>query len=119
MSPTLKATAARTLLVLTAFCAINGCAVSQTLKGVPWGIQYSVNPVYPNGYDVTAVSERGLSFEILKDAWMKKAAQLANGQKYKTSPLTSRVREHAVDNPYVPAMTETRTVTGTVSILGR
>jgi hypothetical protein len=119
MYPTLKASAGRTLLLLAAFFAITGCAVSQTLKGVPWGIQYSVNPVYPNGYDVTAVSERDLSFEILKDAWMKKAAQLANGRKYKASPLTSRVREHAVDNPYVPAMTETRTVSGTVSILSR
>jgi hypothetical protein len=117
MSATLKTTGNRALLLLMATFAMFGCAVTETVKGVPWGIQYSVSPVYPNSYDVTVTTGRNLSPESLKDAWMKKAAQLANGRKYKTSPLTSHVKEHAAENPYVPAMTETRTVTGTVSIL--
>jgi hypothetical protein len=106
----------RTLLLFMAALIVVSCGFTTVMKGLPLGVHYTVTPVYPSSYDITVTTEQNLSPETLKEAWMKKAAELAKGRKFKTSPLTSRVREHAVENPYVPAMTETRTVTGTVSI---
>jgi hypothetical protein len=109
----------RIAIVLTASLTLVACATTERVSGVPRGITFAVTPVYPNSYDVTASGSRNFSAEIMKDAWLQKAAQLAKGRKYKTSTLTVHDTEVASDNPYVPMMVEGRSVSGTINILSK
>lgn len=106
-----SALSALTLLTIT------GCATTDMPPGVPRGITFSATPLYPNGYEVTAGGTRKFDAPVLKDAWMKKAAQLASGRKYKTSELTVHDTEVIPYSLYPTLPMQGRSVTGTMSLL--
>jgi hypothetical protein len=118
MNPSPKILIGRLGIVIAAALAMAACATEDRVSGVPHGITFAVTPVYPNSYDITASGSRHFSSETMKDSWLKKAAQLAHGRKYKTSGLTVHDNERVTDNPYVPIVVEGRTVSGTLIILG-
>src|SRR2546430_6296002 len=59
--------------------------------GVSHFISLSVSPVYPKSFDITAAADHSFyghfSVEELKEAWRKKAAEVAKGRKFKISSL--------------------------------
>lgn len=52
-----------------------------------------MTPIYPNSFDIEASGNLPRSSEVLRDAWQKKAEQVAAGRKFRASPLTVRIAE--------------------------
>ncbi|HEX8311988.1 MAG TPA: hypothetical protein VF614_11760 [Chthoniobacteraceae bacterium] len=116
-SPLVKASAALLLLTI----GLTGCAYQDETPGVPPGVMFSVQPVFPRSYDLTAIGPRELTGEALTAAWHLKARHLAAGRKFKTTGVTVHDKE-SIQQVYtgygsVPVRTKNRTVSGTVEIL--
>lgn len=83
--------------------------------GVSWRVVFSVQPVYPKSFEISAGGPLSLSAEELKEAWQKKAALVANGHRYKTSPLIVHGNEIDGYGTYWPL--RSRSVTGTITLI--
>ena len=86
-------------------------------SGVSRFISFSVQPVYPNSYDIAAVAQHSMfgHFNIaeLKDAWQKKAVMVANGRKFKVSKLVV----HDNESDYASGWPiKFRSVSGTITV---
>lgn len=100
-----------------AFVFLTGCETPESRPaGVSRFISFSVTPLYPKGYEIVAVSMHSIfvhfSFEELKTAWQKKALLIANGRRFKASPLVAHGNESDIEG--VPS--QSRSVTGTITL---
>jgi hypothetical protein len=92
-----------------------GCAVAEPRPaGISRRIAFSVVPVYPKSFEITAGGPRSLTAEEIKEAWRQKALLVANGKRFKTSPLVVHDTESIAYGTYWPA--RFRTVTGTITL---
>jgi hypothetical protein len=108
-------------LAVAAFCCatlLTGCVTAEPRPaGVPRGILFSATPVYPRSFDIVALGSRRMSAEVLKDAWHKKAAMVAEGRRYKASSLTVHDTEAIPSGGYgVVLPQQARRVSGTISL---
>lgn len=91
------------------------CAASEPRPaGVSWRVVFSVQPVYPKSFEISAGGPRSLTTEKLKEAWQKKAQLVANGHRFKTSPLIVHDNESIAYGTYLPV--RNRSVTGTITL---
>jgi hypothetical protein len=106
--------------VITAivFLSLTGCAASEPRPdGVSRFISFSVTPLYPKSYEIVVGSLHSIyghfGVEELKAAWERKALLVANGRKFKVSPLL--VRDHETDLGGMPE--KSRSVSGTITLI--
>jgi hypothetical protein len=103
------------LAVMAASLLFLGCAVAEPgPAGVSRRIAFSVVPVYPKSFEITAGGPRSLGPDKLKEAWQKKAMLVANGRRFKTSPLVVHDNESVTYGTYWPL--RSRSVTGTITL---
>jgi hypothetical protein len=105
------------LTAALAFVFFTGCETPEPRPaGVSRFISFSVMPLYPKSYEIVAGSMHSIyghfSVEELKAAWQKKALLIANGRRFKASPLV--VHENETDIGGVPS--KSRSVTGTITL---
>ncbi len=97
---------------------LTGCV---TLEPRPAGISrsifYSVTPVYPRSFDIVAAGPRRREAAELRDAWQAKAAMVANGRRFKASPLVVRDTEYIPSGYGAALPIQRRTVTGTMTLV--
>jgi hypothetical protein len=104
---------------IAAIFVLTGCATAEPRPaGVSRFISFSVSPVYPKSFDITAAAEHSIyghfSIEELKEAWRKKAIEVAKGRKFRISSLV--VHDNEAD--YVGALPmKSRSVSGTITLL--
>jgi hypothetical protein len=92
---------------------VTGCApVEPRPAGVGRGISFSVTPLYPRSFDITAAGSRLRDTNELKEAWHKKALLVANGHHFKSSPLVM----HNNESDYGGGPMLSRSVTGTITL---
>jgi hypothetical protein len=103
-------------MVALAACLIGlDCAAAEPRPaGVSWRVGFSVQPVYPKSFEISAGGPRSLSAEELKEAWRKKALLVANGRRFKASPLVVHDNESIGYGTYWPM--RFRSVTGTITL---
>ena len=105
----------------TAFCLaflLPGCAtVEPRPAGVPRGVTFFVTPVYPSSFEIVAGGSRRFSAELLRDAWQKKAAEVASGRRFKSSSLVVRDTEFIPSGYGAAWPVQSRTVSGTMTLL--
>jgi hypothetical protein len=94
--------------------ALDCTAAEPRPPGVSWRVVFSVQPVYPKSFEISAGGPRSLGTEELKEAWRKKAVLVANGHKFKTSPLVVHDNESIAYGTYLPV--RNRSVTGTITL---
>lgn len=82
--------------------------------GVSWRIAFFVEPVYPKSFEITASGPRSVKAEELKEAWRKKALLVANGRRFKGSPLVVHDNEVVGNGLYWPL--QSRSVTGSITL---
>jgi hypothetical protein len=93
-----------------------GCAAAEPRPpGVSWRIGFSVLPVYPKSFEITAVGSRSIPREELKEAWQRKAQLVARGHRFKTGPLVVHDNEAIAYGVYWPM--QSRSMTGTITLL--
>ena len=85
--------------------------------GVSRFIAFDVQPVYPNSFDITAAAQHSIwghfSIEELKEAWNKKAVQVAKGRKFKVTKLVM----HDNESDYATGLPiKFRSVSGTITL---
>lgn len=100
-----------TAAIAASFLALNCAAKEPRIPGVSWRVVFSVQPVYPKSFEISAGGPRSLTAEELKEAWRKKALLVANGHRFKSSSLVVHDTESVVSWP-----TRFRTVTGTITL---
>lgn len=104
--------------MVTAILFLMGCAATEARPvGVSRFISFSVAPVYPKSFEITAASLHSIyghfGLEELKEAWRKKALEVANGRKFKESPLVVHDSEDSTSGwPQ-----KFRSVTGTITLI--
>lgn len=102
-----------------AFLSLTGCATPEPRPaGVSRFIGFSVTPLYPKSYDIIAYSMHSIyghfGVEELKEAWRKKALLVANGRKFKASPLVV----HSSEGEAIGVLpTKVRSVSGTITLI--
>jgi hypothetical protein len=96
------------------FLAMDGGAAEPRPAGVSRRVVFSVQPLYPKSFEIIAGGPRSLTTEQLKEAWQKKAQLVANGHRFKTSPLVAHDNESIAYGTYLPA--RNRSVTGTITL---
>jgi hypothetical protein len=93
-----------------------GCATAEPRPpGVSSRVTFSVLPVYPKSFEITAVGPRSISREQLKEAWQKKAQVVAGDRRFKTAPLVVHDNEAIAYGVYWPM--QSRSMTGTITLL--
>jgi hypothetical protein len=97
--------------IAASFLALNCAAKEPRIPGVSWRVTFSVQPVYPKSFEIVAGGPRSLTAEELKEAWRKKALLVANGHRFKSSPLMVHGTETVVNWPI-----RFRSVTGTITL---
>ena len=98
--------------------AVAACApVEPRPAGSSRFISFSVTPVYPRSFDITASSLHSMwghfGVEEMKDAWYQKARQVAKGHRFKVSSLV--VHDSEI-NP-VSFSSKARRITGTITLI--
>jgi hypothetical protein len=73
---------------------------------------FSVTPLYPNSFEITAGGSRLRDAEELRAAWQKKAKLVANGHHFKSSALVV----HDNESDYGGGPILSRSVTGTITL---
>ncbi len=101
-----------------AVLALTGCETPEPRPaGVSRFVSFSVTPLYPKSYEIVAGSMHSIwghfGVEELKAAWQKKALLVANGRKFKASPLV--VRDNETDIGGAPS--KSRSVSGTITLI--
>src|SRR5256885_1734460 len=75
-----------------------GCTTPEPKpEGVGRGVSFSVTPLYPHSFEITAAGSRMRDAQELKDAWQKKAAMVAKGRRFK---ITSSPTVHNNESDY-------------------
>ncbi len=100
--------------IAASLLALNCAAKEPRIPGVSWRVLFSVQPVYPKSFEISAGGPRSLAAAELKEAWRKKALLVANGQRFKASPLVVHDNESISPGTYWPM--RFRTVTGTITL---
>ena len=100
--------------IAASLLALDCAAKEPRIPGVSWRVTFSVQPVYPKSYEISAGGPRSLTAEELKDAWRKKALLVANGHRFKSSPLVVHDNESIPSGTYWPM--RFRSVTGTITL---
>jgi len=106
------------VVAITAIAVLGGCQMAEPRPaGVSRFISFSVSPVYPKSFDIIAAAQHSIyghsSVEELKEAWRKKAIEVAKGRKFKTSPLV--VHDNETDYAS-PLPMKSRSVSGTITL---
>ncbi len=107
------------LFIAAIFCLTSAVSAGEPRPpGVSRFISFSVLPLYPRSFEITASSYHSIyghsGIEELKEAWQKKALMVAIGHRFKTSPLV--VHDNETDlGTYLPL--KTRSVTATITLL--
>lgn len=103
---------------IVALSFLTGCTAPEPKPaGVGRGISFSVTPLYPHSFEITAFGSRLRDAQELKDAWQKKAVMLAKGHRFKITspPVVHNDESDYAGGPYgVPQLT--RSVTGTIAV---
>jgi hypothetical protein len=103
------------IAAMVASLLVLDCAAAEPRPpGVSWRVVFSVQPVYPKSLEISAGGPRSLTAEELKEAWQKKAVLVANGHRFKTSPLVVHDNEAIAYGTYLPM--RSRSVTGTITL---
>lgn len=104
---------------IVALSFLTGCATPEPKpEGVGRGVSFSVTPLYPHSFEITASGSRLRDAQELKDAWQRKAVMVAKGHRFK---ITSPPVVHNNESDYagglygVPLLT--RSVTGTIAVV--
>jgi hypothetical protein len=93
-----------------------GCATAEPRPpGVSGRVTFSVLPIYPKSFEITAVGPRSIAREELKEAWEKKAQLIARGRRFKTASLVVHDNEAIAYGVYWPM--QSRSMTGTITLL--
>jgi len=104
--------------VIVALSFLTGCTTPEPRpEGVGRGISFSVTPLYPHSFEITAFGSRLRDAQELKDAWQKKAVLVAKGHRFKITspPVVHNNESDYAGGPYgVPNLT--RSVTGTIAV---
>ena len=114
MSPIRKHFCFGIAAIAASFVALNCAAKEPRIPGVSWRVVFSVQPVYPKSFEISAGGPRSLTAEQLKEAWRKKALVVANGHRFKSSALVVHDNESISPGTYWPM--RFRTVTGTITL---
>ena len=96
-------------------CFLIGCTEPESRpEGVGRGIMFSVTPLYPHSFEITAGGSRLRDAQELKEAWQKKAVMVAKGQRFRitSSPVVHNNESDSGGSPIL-----TRSVTGTIALL--
>ncbi|HZE57531.1 MAG TPA: hypothetical protein VE031_06735 [Chthoniobacterales bacterium] len=102
------------LLIFAALVCLTSCVVQEPRPpGVSRSIAFFVTPLYPHSNEIVVVSLRGVSPDVLKDAWRKKARMVAGDRRFKTTELVVHDSE-TVQGGWPMGR---RTVTGTMTFL--
>ena len=104
---------------ILALSILTNCATPEPKpQGVGRGISFSVTPLYPHSFEITAAGSRLRDAQELKEAWQKKAVMVAKGHRFKiTAPPTMHNNESDYGGLYgVPNLN--RSVTGTIALIG-
>jgi hypothetical protein len=104
--------------LISALCLLMSCTTPEPKpQGVGRGISFSVTPLYPHSFEISAFGSRLRDAQELKEAWQKKAVMVAKGHRFKiTSPPVVHNNESDYAGGYgVPILT--RSVTGTITLL--
>lgn len=72
---------------------LGSCVTADAPRGVPRGIAFNVTSVLPKSFDIVAFGSRTFDALELRDAWSKKAIQVAAGRKFTASLLVVRDTE--------------------------
>ena len=91
-----------------------GCGTPEPRPtGVGRGISFSVTPLFPRSFEITAAGSRLRDANELQEAWRKKALMVANGHQFKvtTSPVV-----HNNESDFGGGPVLTRSVTGTIAL---
>jgi hypothetical protein len=102
------------VVIAASFLALNCAAREPRIPGVSWRVLFSVQPVYPKSFEISAGGPRSLTAEELQDAWRKKALLVANGHRFRNSPLVVHDHESITPGTYWPM--RFRSVTGTITL---
>ena len=81
--------------------------------GVGRGINFSVTPLYPRSFEISAFGSRLRDAQELTVAWHKKAVMVANGRPFK---ITSPPVVHDGESDEGRAAYLTRSATGTITV---
>jgi hypothetical protein len=100
--------------IAASLLALDCTAAEPRPPGVSWRVGFSVQPVYPKSFEISAWGPLSLSAEKLKEAWQKKALLVANGHRFKSSPLVVHDNESIAAGTYWPM--RSRSVTGTITL---
>ena len=103
-----------------ALLSFTGCQTAEPRPaGVSLFVSLSVTPLYPKSYEIVASGIHSIyghfGVEELKAAWQKKALAVANGRKFKASPLA--VRENETDYMTGGLPMKSRSVSGTITLI--
>ena len=103
---------------IVALSFLTSCATPEPKPaGVGRGISFSVTPLYPHSFDITAFGSRLRDAQELKDAWQKKAVMLAQGHRFKiTSPPVVHNDESDYAGGIYGGPQLTRSVSGTIAV---
>jgi hypothetical protein len=93
---------------------LSGCAAFEPQPGgLSPRILFSVSPLFPKSYEITAAGPRYFSAEKLKEAWQKKALLVANGHHFRTSPFVV----HDDETVQAGFPMQSRSVTATITLI--
>jgi PBP1b-binding outer membrane lipoprotein LpoB len=103
---------------LGAILFLQGCVAAEPRPaGVSRFISFSVSPVYPKSFEITAASLHSIyghfSVQELEEAWRKKALEVANGRKFKTT----RFVVHDSEDSSGGWPQKLRSVSGTITLI--
>ncbi|MDQ2867179.1 MAG: hypothetical protein M3R59_02030 [Verrucomicrobiota bacterium] len=90
--------------------ALASCVSTNAPPGVKSAISFTVAPVYPRSFDITAIAPRYVDETEMREAWQKKAEQVAAGRKFTVSRMTARKTEESA------SLALGRVVTGTMTL---
>jgi hypothetical protein len=100
------------LLAAFALLALTECTpVEPRPTGVGRGINFSVTPLYPKSFEITAFGSRLRDADELKEAWSRKAFLVANGRRFTATPLVVHNSESDYRSPLL-----FRSVTATITL---
>ena len=97
---------------------LTGCATAEPRPtGVSQFISFTVTPIYPKSFEIIALSFHSIyghfGEEELREGWRKKALQIANGRRFKASPLIV----HNPESDLGGWPSKSRTVAGTITLV--
>jgi hypothetical protein len=104
---------------LIAIFLLTSCAATEPRPaGISRFISFSVTPLYPKSFEITAGSYHSIyghfGTEELKEAWRKKAQMIASGHRFKSSVFIVHDNETDLGGGWP---IQSRSVTATITLL--